>query len=98
MILELSTFLISFAFLADGSPIQALETAPPSPTSDYMSVYPGEGVFFLDNCPDPTLRRPYDRDLAGLLYSMPTSRPFLLSRHAYLPLAWGSPYYARPLC
>ena len=64
MILELATFLISFAFLADGSPIQALETAPPSPGSllsplsslhsDYMSVYPGEGVFFLDNCPDPT--------------------------------------------
>ena len=63
MILELATFLISFAFLTDGSPIQALETAPPSPGSllsplssihsDYMSVYPGEGVFFLDNCPDP---------------------------------------------
>ena len=64
MILEFATFLISFAFLTDGSPIQALETAPPSPASllsplssihsDYMSVYPGEGVFFLDNCPDPT--------------------------------------------
>ena len=64
MILELATFLISFAFLTDGSPISALETAPPSPASllsplsslhsDYMSVYPGEGVFFLDNCPDPT--------------------------------------------
>ena len=64
MILELATFLTSFAFLADGSPIQALETAPPSPGSllsplssihsDHMSVYPGEGVFFLDNCPDPT--------------------------------------------
>ena len=64
MILELATFLISFAFLTDGSPISALETAAPSPASllsplsslhsDYMSVYPGEGVFFLDNCPDPT--------------------------------------------
>ena len=64
MILELSTFLISFAFLVDGSPLPALDTAPPSPGSllsplssihpEYMSVYPGEGVFFLDNCPDPT--------------------------------------------
>ena len=63
MILELSTFLISFAFLADGSPLPALDTAPPSPGSllsplssihpEYMSVYPGEGVFFLDNCPGP---------------------------------------------
>ena len=64
MILELATFLTSFAFLDDGSPLQELESAPPSPGSllsplssihsDHMNVYPGEGVFFLDNCPDPT--------------------------------------------
>ena len=64
MILELATFLTSFAFLDDGFPLQELESAPPSPGpllsplssihSDHMNVYPGEGVFFLDNCPDPT--------------------------------------------
>jgi len=64
MILELATFLTSFAFLPDGSPVQEVESAPPSPGSllsplssihsDHMNVYPGEGVFFLDNCPDPT--------------------------------------------
>ena len=64
MILELATFLTSFAFLPDGSSLQEVESAPPSPGSllsplssihsDHMNVYPGEGVFFLDNCPDPT--------------------------------------------
>lgn len=64
MIFELATFLTSFAFLDDGSPLQELESASLSPGSllsplssihsDHMNLYPGEGVFFLDNCPDPT--------------------------------------------
>ena len=98
MIFELATFLTSFAFLADGSPLQELESAPPSPGSllsplssihsDHMNVYPGEGVFFLDNCPDPTSGDP----------TIVTPCPCVLSRYAYLPLAWRSQYHAGPFC
>ena len=78
MIFELATFLTSFAFFDDGSALQELESAPPSPGSllsplssihsDHMNVYPGEGVFFLDNCPDPTKigRKAFSRSIPGM--------------------------------
>ena len=109
MILELATLLTSFAFLADGSPIPSLGNRLPPPPALIVSplvnplwptwVYTqGKEFSFLITVPtQPPATLWSWPGWPPLLDAHPLS-PSFFPEHAYLPLAWGPQYHARPLC